>query len=217
MVNEEINKGSDYVFYDSYYERPLGNIVGKTNIWKNSKRPKEHIIRKQLTGVIPWGMSKVVKKTLVYDANFGSMDVGEENIFSFDTIRGAEKISFIEKPLYHYVQLENSQHTKGKIDPWKNMLDSTKKYMEDKGIIGSYAKTINSLAVRSVCISCYRSATSFEYKQAIDSMRKLVSDYRTSYNFSDIELISIDKVSLVILMLIKLRFYPLIYLLSKMR
>lgn len=217
LVNEEINKGSDYIFYDSYYETPLGNIVGKTNIYKNAKESKENIVRKQLTGVIPWGMSKVVKKKLVHKATFGDMDVGEENIFSFDAIRGAKKISFLEKPLYHYVQLENSQHTKGKIDPWKSMLEATKKHIEDMDLIDEYARTINSLAVRSLCIACYRCSISYGYKQAVATMKRHVSDYYNSYDLTKVELTSIDKVSLAVMVLIRLKFFPLIYFLSKMR
>ncbi|MGM9645590.1 MAG: glycosyltransferase family 2 protein [Eubacteriales bacterium] len=220
LVNEKIiTDGSDVIFYDLVREEENGKLIkeSKLSIFRNL--PKNTLIRYQMTGKMEWGMVKVIRRCVIVDNDlkFSTDSVGEEAVFSFSVLSCSKKISFIDVPVYHYVLFADGQHKKGEYDPWGNIVLKMREHVSDIGESEKYGKTINSFALRALCISCYRIAINHSRKDAVTMIKAKIKEYSGLYNLRDIEKDVLDKATCMLYPFIMLKMAFPIYLASKIR
>lgn len=213
----DVNK--DIVFYNVVQEKSDGTVINTMRLSEFNDVSKQDLLCMQMTGKFPWGMVKTVKKTLIEinDTCFLQIKVGEEAVFSFSILNNANTFGFINKTVYHYVQGADGQHKKGDEDPWREVILAMKSYLKKNKIYDVYETTINSLAVRALCISLYRISNSTTTSCALRKMRKKIEEYSKQYDFLNINTSAIDKSSIIILHFIKRRKIFPIYVASILR
>ena len=160
---------SDLIFYDIVRENENRKVIGYSKPSKFLKCRKDKLLYFQISGILEWGMNKVVKKALIkqHDLKFSEDDVGEEALFSVSLISNAKSYVFVKDAIYHYVNMKESQHKKGDLDPWfiifQNMLahlskiNLTTRIKED---------AVNNLSMKSLAISVKRICHELKYRDA---------------------------------------------------
>lgn len=219
-INQKIESdNSDVIFYNLIREKESGETIKVSCLSQFSNRSKNDLIRYQMTGKMEWGMVKVIRRSIVakHELKFSTDSVGEEAIFSFLVLKHSQIISFIDKPMYHYVLFDNGQHKKGDNDPWWNVVSKFKELLSETDELGLYGATINSFALRSLCIACYRISVSCSYAEAKRQIKEKIQEYAKHYHLSEIEKDTLDKTTLVLYPFIKTKFILPIYLASKIR
>lgn len=212
-------KKSDLIFVETVKEREDGSVIKYLNVGKNKNLTKYEMICSQMTGKMPWGMSKVIRKDLVEKAGNGflNINVGEEAIFSYEVLKRAQYITFADKVIYHYVQSGTGQHTKGNYDPWKPLVEKMKEHLLASGEYDKYEDTINSLALKALAICIYRCSFEKTIGKSLDLIRINYIEYKRNYDFSKINKAVLDKNTLIILELLKKELFIILVLASKIR
>lgn len=215
LVQQKISQSApDVIFYDIIHEKENGALIKYSYLSDFKNLPILKLIKCQMTGKFQWGMVKVIKTSIVANNHleFSKDAVGEEAIFSFNVLRFAQTVAFIDKPIYHYIQSNDGQHKKGNFDPWEKVVFSMKQYLLKIGQYENYKKTINSFALRSLSIACYRLAISFSWRQARVKIKQKIRSYCLDYNLNQIEKENLDKVTIVLRPFIRLKFVLPIYM-----
>lgn len=139
---------NDVVYIDVDQISSNGNVLCKEYISRYKLWDKEKILRNQMTGKIPWGgVRKAVSTKLLRNNNIGftSHSVGEEALYSFCVLQKAKTVGFIdEKPVYFYVNHENSQSKLHNIDPLNDVVKCMTAYMQSNRLYQKYADTLNA-------------------------------------------------------------------------
>lgn len=215
-VNEISSK--DIIFVDFVNEDKNGKVYDCSNIYSLRNKKKNELLSMQMTGLMPWGpVVKVSRLEIAKKFSFSNIDVGEEAVFSFDLLSNCSSIGFVEKPLYHYVHNDSGQHTKGGLDPWWIVVESMNEHLIACGNKTEFESSINSFALRALCINQYRCACNYYYKDALQEMKKSYLRYKKKYDFTNLNLNALDKKSLMILWCLRSNAYLIIYLASKLR
>ena len=215
-VNEISSK--DIIFVDFVNEDKNGKVYDCSNIYSLRNKKKNELLSMQMTGLMPWGpVVKVSKLEIAKMFSFSNIDVGEEAVFSFDLLSNCSSIGFVEKPLYHYVHNDSGQHTKGGLDPWWSAVDLMNEHLIACGKNAAFESSINSFALRALCINLYRCACNYDYKDALQEMKKSYLRYKKKYDFTNLNFNALDKKSLMILRCLRSNAYLIIYLASKVR
>lgn len=195
---------SDLVFIDVNQVDLNGNIVKeeKMSVYSNVKKTK--ILRKTLTGSIPWGgVRKCVSKDLIKDYNivFSDSDIGEELIFSFDSLYYAKSISFLsEKSVYMYEIHEVSQSTKKNDDPWGNTYETIRDHLISIDIYDDFVETLNAFNITSTLVSIDRITHYYygkERKIKINNRLKLFKERRNEGYYVDLDSITMKSIILI--------------------
>lgn len=218
-VNNVIKKeDSDFVFISTINELPDGKVNYCDELYNFKKYKKDELINFQMSGMIPWGpCSKVVKSDLVKSCQFSNLNVGEEAIYSFDLIRQANKISFVKKPMYHYVHNENGQHKKGGIDPWWNLLVNYRNHLNIEKLLECYNDAFSCLVINSLIISIYRISINNNFFASYKSIKTQVKKYKEEFNVEQKKYVYLNNNNKIIFKLINYHFYVLLIVLSKVR
>lgn len=148
LLSERMSNGADVVFIDIIQEKPNGEIIRLEKMSKFKNKSKTDMIGCQMTGYMPWGgVRKAVSRNLIEknQLRYTTDPVGEEAIFSFEMLRNAQNIAFIEKNLYHYVNHPGSQ-SKTPIGTWEVTLKKMRQHMEANGIKQEYRVHLASFA-----------------------------------------------------------------------
>ena len=223
MVLEEFNtSNADVVYTDLTFISQNGRIIRQNLRSKYASLKKEELIRLQITGKMDWGPSgKIIKRRLIIenDLKYSPDCVGEEILFSLGVLQAAQKVAFIKQSLYYYLHNFSGQHTRGGDDPWKTPTNNMENYLKEVNLYEAYGKALNSLALRALCICCYRCSLNYQYKEARKVMKAKIQEYKDRYSFKkkDLDWLALDKKSKFLLPLIKLNCTTLIILLSKIR
>lgn len=212
------NNQNDLIFIDTVKEKEDGTIIQDLKVYRNKGLSREQMICAQMTGMMPWGMSKVLKRNLIDTAQgeFLEINVGEEAIFSYELLKNAQSVGFVEKPIYHYVQNEDGQHTKGNDDPWHPLADAFKNYLVANGEFEKYSSVINGLAFKGFTISVYRISVS----PVLDARKKMKNkylEYCEDFDFKDIDFSYLDRNTKMIYSFVKFGVYVPVILASKVR
>ena len=139
---ELINRNEDVVFIDIDRVNEDGKILKKEYMSRYKSLGKDDFIRYQMTGAIPWGgVRKAVKRNLIESNNiqFTSDIVGEEALYSFQLLLCAKTYGFIEKPVYHYIQREQSLSRTKLEDPYAMLAPSYEHIIDTQYITGGHA------------------------------------------------------------------------------
>lgn len=220
MVNSKIlSENADVIFYDLVREKENGTIISISHVSNYCNLSKDDLIRYQMTGKMEWGMVKVIRHSIIKNNNliFSSDSVGEEAVFSYLVLKNSQNISFISEPIYHYVLFDNGQHKKGDDDPWRNIVFKMKEQLIARNEINLYKTTINSFALRALCISCYRISTSNSYCDAKKRIKDKIKQYENLYNLRNVEKKTLDKATRLLGPFIRAKFVFPIYVASKIR
>lgn len=219
LINQKIKQEfCDLIFISMVNEKANGTIINVINTNKYSGYSQNEILSLEIMGIVPWGpCSKIVRKEIIQNSLFSDLEVGEEIIYSYEIIKKSKKISFIDKPLYHYIHNEEGQHTKGGIDPWYPVVKNIENYLKEKNEIFQFDNAINGLALKALVISIYRSSVDSKYKVAIKRIKKQIEKYKKEYDFRKINYKHLDRTTKIILFFINIKLYFLIFLASKFK
>ncbi len=210
-------KAFDFIFINTANEWDNGEIYDSDNISRHKEKTKKELLSLQIAGTIPWGpCSKVCRADLVKKCAFSGLSVGEESIYSFNLLRLAKTITFVDKSLYHYVHNAKGQHTKGGLDPWRPVVDSLSDYINENNI-NDYKKAINALALKGLIIAIYRISLNNAYFEAKKKIKQVKKEYIKKYSIYDYDGSVVDFKTKVLGLLIKYRIYIALYLLSVLR
>lgn len=155
----EKNKEKDIVFVDVDQVTSDGKILKREAMSDYKKWSIDRILRSQMTGKIPWGgVRKAVRRELLKrdHISYTSHTVGEEALYSFRILKEAKTVGFIEKPVYFYVNHENSQSKTVMDDPWGPVVDEMKEYLIINGLYDEYANTLNAFNLTATVVSLDR-------------------------------------------------------------
>lgn len=213
------DKKADLIFVDAVTEYPNGEIANYLNIKSNAGATRERMLSNQMTGKLPWGMFKVIRRDLLEEVNvqFEGYSVGEEAIFSFEILRNARNVKFSDKVIYHYVQNLNGQHTKGNKDPWRPMVMTMKRHLQKIGEYEKYKRSLNSLAVKAISIGMYRCTANSNVIDAIKAMSNLHKEYSEEFDLKAFDKENLDTATRCVLEMLNCKAYLLIYIASRLR
>lgn len=180
-------KDSDVIFVDIIQEDATGNFIKSERMSAYKGKPKETIIRHQMTGKMPWGgVRKAVKKDLLIkkDIKYSEDEIGEEALYSFKLLYYAKRIEFIDKSLYHYVIHPNSQSGSYNNDPYGPICEELGKYMKKINVYEKYKNTLVSFAFTALIVSIYRSILYYGFNEAVAESKLALKKYRQAFGFN---------------------------------
>lgn len=212
-------KKADLIFIDTVKEREDGSPISFLNVYEKRTLTRKQMICSQMTGHLPWGMSKVIRRDLINSVNVGftSLSVGEETIFSYEVLKNANFVAFADKVIYHYVQSDTGQHTKGDYDPWGPMVRKLKSHLISKGEADEYSDTINSLALKALSICIYRSSFEKNLSDSIKRIKKAWKLYSLEFDFENINWEVLDRNTIIIFIFLRCHLYIFLVLASRIR
>lgn len=173
---------ADVVFIDVDGVSPEGNVVREEHLSKYVDSDKDTILRKQMTGCIPWGgVRKAVKRSIINenDIRYTHHKIGEEAIYSFLVLYHAKTIGFINKPVYFYLQRLDSQSHTIMENPWGDVAIRLRDCVKELGVYEEYATTLNAFILAAAAGSTNRIASAYTYKEYSDKIRKRYEQYKS--------------------------------------
>ena len=210
-------ENSDVIVIDAVQEKIDGKIICKEKISKFANYSKKLLIRCQMTGKIPWGgWRKVTRRSIIINNKifYSDDEVGEEAIFSFECLRNARKISFLNSEYYHYVNYPSSQSKKGNDDPWGPVYLRMKNYLIENLLFEEYQKTIQSFSVTALTASLYRLASINTFEETKEKLREKVKDLEKNCKVS-VDWRSLNKANKFLYPFYMLHLYNVLVLLAK--
>lgn len=139
---------AEVIFIDVLQEDINGKILRYEKMSNFKDLNRKDMIGCQMTGYMPWGgCRKAASRRLIEREHLRYTEdtVGEEAIFSFELLRNANKVVFIEKPLYHYVNHAGSQ-SKNPNGTWEVTLKKMEEHLNAKGLMDEYRDAVASFA-----------------------------------------------------------------------
>lgn len=204
------SKNSDLVFIDVNQVDTNGNLIKEEKMSIYSNKEKSEILKKSITGTIPWGgVRKCVSRDLIKDYNIGfsNSNIGEELIFSFDTLYHAESIDFLsDKSVYMYEIHDVSQSTIEMDDPWGDTYETIKNHIINIDVYDQFARTLNSFNITSTLVSVDRITQYYkgnERKCKIKSRLKLFKKRWNKGYFVDLSSLTIKSIVLIPFLLLE--------------
>lgn len=187
LLNEKaVNENADVIFIDVIQEDTNGKVLKyeKMSIFNNSYR--KDMIGCQMTGYMPWGgcrkaalRSLIEREGLRYTADI----VGEEAIFSFELLRHAHNIYFIENNLYHYINHPNSQ-SKNPNGTWEITLKKMTDHLEELNIRDKYEDCLNALAFTVLILCVLRNSKLKSVGKCRKSFKEKISEFEKNYGWN---------------------------------
>lgn len=214
-------KKTDIIFIDINQVNEKFELI-KTEYMSDKKGlSKEQFLRRQMTGNIEWGgVRKVVKRKLLIDHNikYTNHKIGEEAVFSFLALYYATTISFIEGPVYTYINREGSQSDYKIDNPWGPIAIVLRNKIKEIGLYTKFANTLNAFLITSEVVALDRLASNYKYtiyrKKAKKTIEKfeieLDKDYKIDFN-------NMPKKALILYPILSLKAFSLVYLASKIK
>ena len=149
----------DIVFVDVEQTNENGKVIKKEAISSYRKNTKKQIIRKQLTGFIPWGgVRKAVRSSIVLNNHirFSNLKVGEEALYSFKALVFSQSIGFIDKSVYSYCLRRESLSSTFNENPWGDVFDVMKNEIISGNLYDEFADALNTFAICACAVSLKR-------------------------------------------------------------
>ncbi len=215
------NHNEDVVFVDVEAVNEDGKVVRKEYLSVFKNLSKDDFMRAQMTGKINWGgVRKVVKREIIEQNKiyYSIHKVGEEAIFTYNSVYNAKSIAFIDKPVYFYIQREDSLSHTHMDDPWGEVSLALKEKTIENGSYNEYADTINAFILTAAAISSDRLASNYskaDYKKKIEELysslkKNIDSNYPIDYKHISLKAKLLGKLLLG-------RYFCLIRIISKLK
>ena len=214
-------KDDDVVFIDVNQVNEKFEMISEEHISIYASKPKDYIIRSQLTGKIPWGgVRKAVKRVLLANNHikYSNLQIGEEALYSFLVLYYAKSFSFINKAVYSYVNRTNSQSKKNDEDPWTPVYLNLKDKIINIGEYNTFSNTLNSFLITSLMVLLYRKAFCVNYKEYKQKICENEKIFKENYDYRvKLDKKSIKKKIYILYCLFKLRLTFLLYLIFRFK
>lgn len=179
-------KANDVVFIDVKQVNENGKGISDEYITRYKNKSKDFFIRSQMTGKIPWGgCRKATKLELIRKNNirYTNHMIGEEALYSFQILRAAERIGFLEeKPVYFYVKHDDSLSRSMDIDPWGGVVEVLTAHIKEQGLYSEYADTLNAFRVTALIVSLDRITQYFNGAKRADEIGKRMAQFKGNYD-----------------------------------
>lgn len=180
---------NDVVYIDILRVTESGKVLEEEKMSKYKDLDKDSFMRYQMTGAINWGgVRKCVRTSLLKDNNirYCLFKNGEEALLTFQEMVHAKSFSFIdEKPVYYYVEHQQTLSSLPIADPWGEAVVAIKEYVQQNGLYEQYASTINAFNVAATVVSIDRLSRKHkgaELKSKINErMKQLNESFDTNY------------------------------------
>ena len=218
----ELSKhNEDVVFIDVLQRNEDGKILKKEIISDYKNRDINVLIRRQMTGYIPWGgVRKAVKSNVIFDNDirYSKCKMGEEAIYSFLVTEKSNSIGFVSKPVYNYEIHESSLSNSKSNDPWGETYENIKKELISLSLYEKYASTLNSFNITSTIVSIDRISRYYSINLMIKKLKERKKQYFKRYNKNyGIDYKSLRPKALLLVPFIKLRWFLIIGLICKIK
>lgn len=101
------------------------------------------------------GVRKSLRINVLRENNveYTNHKIGEEALYSFQVLWYAKSVAFIDKPLYNYVQREDSQSHLKVDDPWGGVAMAMKEKITEMELYPQFANTINAFFLTASAVS----------------------------------------------------------------
>ena len=155
----------DIVFIDVEAVNEDGRVIRKEYLSKYKNVDKDDFMRAQMTGKINWGgVRKVVKREIIELNNirYSNHKVGEEALFTYASVFHSRTIAFIEKPVYFYIQRDDSLSQTRMDNPWGDVALALKAKTIENGSYVKYANTVNAFILTAAAVSSDRLSTNYK-------------------------------------------------------
>lgn len=198
-----------------------GKIVKREYMSDFKHLPIDEILRSQMTGKLPWGgVRKCVKSSLIKKKNicYSNHKIGEEAIYSYQVLRHAKSVGFIDNPVYCYMLHDDSLSNAKVDDPWGKVVISLGDLIKDQGDYPTYANTLNAFANTAAAVSIMKLAQHHSYslftKKASKRMKLMQESIDIEYNTDWRHAL---KKARAIMLLARLRCWPVIWAASRLK
>ena len=100
------------------------------------------------------GVYKAVDNQLIKRNNirYSNHQIGEEALYSYQVLRCAKSLAFIEKPVYSYLQHGESLSNTRQDDPWGTVAISLRETLKQKGDYPQFADTLNAFILTAAAV-----------------------------------------------------------------
>lgn len=172
----------DVVFIDVQAVDNKGKVVKKETLSKYKHLSKDDFLRAQMTGKINWGgVRKASKRKLLDDNNirYTEHKIGEEAVFSFLVVYHAKTTAFIDKPVYFYIQREDSQSHLKMDDPWGQVALVIRDKAKELGCYEKYAETCNAFILSAAAVCADRLVCNYTRREYHSKIKELFRIYNT--------------------------------------
>ena len=182
---------------------------------------KDAFLRQQMTGKINWGgVRKAVKKDLLLNnkIEYSNHKIGEESIYSFLVLWYAKSFSFIDRPVYDYVNRLGSQSDLPVDDPWGDVAIALKQKIVEMGLYTDFANTINAFLITATAVSLDKMALKYGYRIYRKLAKKRIKAMRNSIDLQySIDFTSLDIKSIALYPFLKMGCVTPVYFISRLR
>lgn len=207
----------DVVFIDVARRDINGNLKKEERLSIFGNCNIDQIIRMQMTGKMLWGgVRKAVKNDILkkYHVQYTNHRVGEEAIYSFLLLYYTETCGFIDDCVYNYEIHDDSLSQTYCLDPWGPVAFALKDVLIDLNEYEPYADTLNAFFLTAYVVSFNQAAKiASSYDEFLNIIPRCNAniDYRYSIDFY-----SMSKKAIFAYILVKLKCYKLIYIVSRL-
>lgn len=173
----------DIIFIDVEAVNENGMVLRKEYLSAYKKMKKDDFMRAQMTGKINWGgVRKVVKREILNKNNirYSNHKVGEEALFTYSSVFHSKTIAFIDKPVYFYIQREDSLSHTQLDDPWGEVALALKEKTIENNSYGIYANTVNAFILTAAAVSADRLATNYPAKEYRNKVKYLYTKLKSN-------------------------------------
>lgn len=215
-------KNNDIVFIDAMQLSVTGKRLCNELMSIYEKWDKDRILRSQLTGKISWGAwRKAVRLSLIKENQiyFTEHCIGEETLYSFQLLNATSKIGFIKnKPVYYYINHDESLSKTKMEDPWGSVVLAVKKYLKEKELYEKFADTINAFNISATVVSLDRINQQYKGRKKKEKAIARIEEFYNLYDRNagiDYKNLSY-KAKIFVPFILKKNYFP-VFLCSKIR
>ena len=214
-------KDTDIVFIDVNQRDEADQITKCERLSVNQGKSKEDILRGQMTGKILWGgVRKAVKLDLIRRNNiyYTNHQVGEEAIYSFLLLWHARDFSFLDTPVYNYVQNTDSLSHQLLDDPYGGVAVALKEKVIALNAYEKYADTVNAFILTAAAVSLDKMAQKYPLEAYREKAKERISRMRRELDAAyPIDYRHMDKKAVMLSPFLKCGVTMPVYFISKMR
>ena len=211
----------DVVFINVRNVDEEGRVLKEDHMSKNKRLTKETILRRQMTGMIDWGgVRKSLNVNILRKNSIGYTNhiIGEEALYSFQVLWYAKSVSFIDKPLYNYVQRSDSQSNRKVDDPWGAVALSMKEKVTEMGLYPKFADSINAFLLTASAVSANCLVNNHSFSIFLTEVKKCRNRLNRSIDNSyPIDKANMSNKARLMGWLLRHGFFRLIWILSKLK
>lgn len=219
--NSLVQHDEDVVFVNVDNIDCHGKLLKREYMTDFSHLSVDEILRSQMTGKLPWGgVRKCVKRCLIKEKNicYSNHKIGEEAIYSYQVLRHAKSVGFIDQPVYCYMLHDDSLSNARVDDPWGEVAIALRVLIQRQGDYPAYANTLNAFIKTAAAVSIMKMAQHHTYtlfarkaKERIALMNEVIdSDYDTDWKHA-------PKKARAMVIMAFMQCWPIIWAVCKLR